>query len=587
MKLRNTLIPFLIISISLAVSAQTINFKIVETSDVHGAIFPYDLKNDRERNHSLAQVTSFLKEQREKDDQVLILLDNGDILQGDPAVYYYNFEKADTIHLYADVMNFMKYDAATVGNHDIETGHPVYDKFNKELNFPWLAANAVDEKTGEPYFKPYTVIKREGIKIVVLGLITPAIPNWLPPKIWEGIYFEDMLVSAEKWVKKIRGEEQPDLLIGLFHSGIDYTYNDQTKETEKNENAAQLVAEQVRGFDIVFVGHDHAQWNFKTENSAGDSVLILGPTSGARTIAVAELKLNYNKMCDLWEIEKLEGSIVNTKDYSPDTEFMKQFSPAFYEAKEYVNRPIGKFTKTISAKESLFGPSEFVDLIHAIQLELTDADVSFVSPLSFNAEIKEGDVYVKDMFNLYRYENLLYTMELTGKEIDGYLEFSYANWFNKMKSEDDHLLKFKKDEEGNILYSERSQSPQLEERYYNYSSAEGINYAIDVTKPAGERVTISSFYNGEQFDLNKTYKVAVNSYRGNGGGGHLTIGAGIPKDELANRIVNSTEKDLRYYLMKWIENEKIVEPKIIDNWKVVPESFWENGKKKDYKILFE
>lgn len=587
MKLRNTLIPFLIISISLAVSAQTINFKIVETSDVHGAIFPYDLKNDRERNHSLAQVTSFLKEQREKDDHVLILLDNGDILQGDPAVYYYNFEKADTIHLYADVMNFMKYDAATVGNHDIETGHPVYDKFNKELNFPWLAANAVDEKTGEPYFKPYTVIKREGIKIVVLGLITPAIPNWLPPKIWEGIYFEDMLVSAEKWVKKIRGEEQPDLLIGLFHSGIDYTYNDQTKETEKNENAAQLVAEQVRGFDIVFVGHDHAQWNFKTENSAGDSVLILGPTSGARTIAVAELKLNYNKMCDLWEIEKLEGSIVNTKDYSPDTEFMKQFSPAFYEAKEYVNRPIGKFTKTISAKESLFGPSEFVDLIHAIQLELTDADVSFVSPLSFNAEIKEGDVYVKDMFNLYRYENLLYTMELTGKEIDGYLEFSYANWFNKMKSEDDHLLKFKKDEEGNILYSERSQSPQLEERYYNYSSAEGINYAIDVTKPAGERVTISSFYNGEQFDLNKTYKVAVNSYRGNGGGGHLTIGAGIPKDELANRIVNSTEKDLRYYLMKWIENEKIVEPKIIDNWKVVPESFWENGKKKDYKILFE
>lgn len=587
MKLRNTLIPFLIISISLAVSAQTINFKIVETSDVHGAIFPYDLKNDRERNHSLAQVTSFLKEQREKDDHVLILLDNGDILQGDPAVYYYNFEKADTIHLYADVMNFMKYDAATVGNHDIETGHPVYDKFNKELNFPWLAANAVDEKTGEPYFKPYTVIKREGIKIVVLGLITPAIPNWLPPKIWEGIYFEDMLVSAEKWVKKIRGEEQPDLLIGLFHSGIDYTYNDQTKETEKNENAARLVAEQVRGFDIVFVGHDHAQWNFKTENSAGDSVLILGPTSGARTIAVAELKLNYNKMCDLWEIEKLEGSIVNTKDYSPDTEFMKQFSPAFYEAKEYVNRPIGKFTKTISAKESLFGPSEFVDLIHAIQLELTDADVSFVSPLSFNAEIKEGDVYVKDMFNLYRYENLLYTMELTGKEIDGYLEFSYANWFNKMKSEDDHLLKFKKDEEGNILYSERSQSPQLEERYYNYSSAEGINYAIDVTKPAGERVTISSFYNGEQFDLNKTYKVAVNSYRGNGGGGHLTIGAGIPKDELANRIVNSTEKDLRYYLMKWIENEKIVEPKIIDNWKVVPESFWENGKKKDYKILFE
>ena len=178
-------------------------------------------------------------------------------------------------------------------------------------------------------------------------------------------------------------------------------------------------------------------------------------------------------------------------------------------------------------------------------------------------------------------------MELTGQEIKDYLEFSYGNWFNQMKNENDHLLKFKLDETGNIKYSERTKSPELEERYYNFESAAGIDYEVDITKPIGERVTIKSFSNGNPFDLNTKYKVAVNSYRGNGGGGHLTRGAKITQEELSNRIINSTEKDLRFYLMKWIEKEKIVTPKLIGNWKVVPENFWQAGKQKDYQLLFK
>ena len=206
--------------------SQTITVKIIETSDVHGAIFPYSLKDNKEINSSLARVSTYVNQQRADTNQIVFLLDNGDIIQGNPAVYYYNFEKTDTINLYADVMNYMKYDAATIGNHDIETGHDVYDKFNKEINFPWLAANAINTKTNQPYFKPYTTIERGGVKIAILGLITPAIPQWLPEKIWAGMRFDDMIETAQKWVKKIRETEQPDLMIGLFHSGVDYTYND-------------------------------------------------------------------------------------------------------------------------------------------------------------------------------------------------------------------------------------------------------------------------------------------------------------------------------------------------------------------------
>ncbi|WP_337873340.1 bifunctional UDP-sugar hydrolase/5'-nucleotidase, partial [Ignavibacterium sp.] len=429
--------------------AQSVKVKIIETSDVHGAIFPYDLVNNRPSNSSLAQVMSYLDEQRADTNQIVFLLDNGDILQGDPVVYYFNFEKTDTIHLYADVMNYMQYDAATIGNHDIETGHDVYDKFNKEINFPWLAANAINTQTNEPYFKPYTTIQRNGIKIAVFGLITPAIPQWLPEKIWEGMRFDDMIETAQKWVKKIRETEQPDLLIGLFHAGVNYNYNDENEFTYKNENASKLIAEKVAGFDVIFVGHDHEGWNFKTRNPNGKEVLVLGTQAGARTLAVANIKLQFDKFCGFFAANEMSGEIIEVKNYKPDEDFMKRFSPAFEEVKNYVSRPIGNFTKSISSRDALFGPSEFVDLINTVQLELTDADISFTAPLSFNAQIKEGKLFVKDMFNLYRYENLLYTIEMSGQEIKDYLEYSYGNWFNQMKDENDHLLRFNVDEKGN------------------------------------------------------------------------------------------------------------------------------------------
>jgi 2',3'-cyclic-nucleotide 2'-phosphodiesterase / 3'-nucleotidase len=573
--------------ISLSAFAQTITVKIIETSDVHGAIFPYDLKENKETNSSLARVTTYLKEQRADTNQIVFLLDNGDILQGDPVVYYYNFEKTDTVHLYADVMNFMKYDAGTVGNHDIETGHDVYDKFNKELNFPWLAANAINTETNLPYFKPYTTIERGGVKIAVLGLITPAIPQWLPEKIWSGMRFDDMIETAQKWVKKIRETEQPDLMIGLFHAGVDYTYNDQNENTYKNENAAKLVAEKVEGLDVVFVGHDHSGWNIKTKSPSGKDVLILGTTAGARNVAVANYVLKYDKMCMIYDKKEIKGEIIEMKNYAPDAEFMSRYKNNFEEAKNYVSRSVGEFTEMISSRDAMFGPSKFVDLIHTIQLDLTDADVSFSAPLSFNAKIDKGTVYVKDMFDLYRYENLLYTMELTGQEIKDYMEFSYGNWFNQMKNENDHLLKFKLDENGNLVYSERTKSPELEERYYNFESAAGIGYVVDVTKPIGEKVTIKNISNGKSFDLNSKYKVAVNSYRGNGGGGHLTRGAKIPQEELSSRIINSTEKDLRFYLMKWIEEKKTVTPALFNNWSIIPGNYWQAGKEKDYQILFK
>jgi 2',3'-cyclic-nucleotide 2'-phosphodiesterase/3'-nucleotidase len=176
-------------------------------------------------------------------------------------------------------------------------------------------------------------------------------------------------------------------------------------------------------------------------------------------------------------------------------------------------------------------------------------------------------------------------MELSGKEIKDYLEYSFGNWFNQMNDGSDHLLKFKYDN-GEIIMSERYNTPEFEERYYNYSSAAGINYTVDVSKPAGERVTVTTLRDGTKFEMDKKYSVAINSYRGNGGGGHLTRGAGIDGENLSGRVLSSTKTDLRFQIMNWVKEKKIVHPGIIGNWSLVPEDWWKKGREKDYKLLF-
>ena len=564
---------------------KEIEIDLIQTTDVHGSIFPYDFIRDKPVNHSLAQVSTLINEYRSDHRKEVVLLDNGDILQGQPPVYYSNYEEVNLPHICSKVMNYMGYDAATVGNHDIEAGHSVYDKLISEFRFPWLAANAVLTGTKTPYFKPYTVIKRKGIKIAVLGLITPGIPNWLPENLWKGIEFLDMVESAKLWVPKIMEKEDPDLLIGLFHSGHDYSYGGGSASEKRNENASLLVAQQVPGFDVILIGHDHDEFNQWITGKDSSKVLILDPGSHARNIALVQIHLSWNKETKEYN-KQIEGSLVPIANVKVDTSFMKEFEPDFKTFKDYVSRKVGVFEKTITSVPAFFGDRPFMDLIHRVQLEVSKADISFAAPLSMRSEIDSADVYVRDLFELYRFENFLYTMELSGKEIKNYLEYSCDLWFNRMKNSSDHLLRFKKDDHGKLMKYNRTPVYRLFARYYNFDSAEGIRYEVDVTRPKGQRVHILSMSDGTPFHPDNNYKVALNSYRGNGGGGHLTEGAGVPHDKLSSRILSSTDKDFRYYMLRWIENEGRVDPVCNNNWKVVPVRWWKKGKKKDIELLF-
>ena len=561
--------------LSVAAQEKVVKLKIVETSDVHGNYYPYNFITRHEWKGSLARIYSFVQKEREQYKENLILLDNGDILQGQPTAYYYNYIDTVSPHLCSEMMNFMKYDAGNMGNHDVETGRAVFDRWIATCDFPVLGANIIDTSTGKPHLASYKVLERDGVKIVVLGMITPAIPAWLSENLWKGLRFDDMEETARKWMKIIREKENPDLVIGLFHAG-----QEAFKMSGKyNENASLNVAKNVPGFDIVLMGHDHARECKKVMNVAGDSVLIIDPASNGIVLSNVDvtLKLKDGKV----QSKDVKGELTETEAYGISEDFMKRFAPQYETVQKFVSKKIGTFTESISTHPAFFGPSAFIDLIHTLQLDITGADISFAAPLSFDAEIKKGDVFVSDMFNLYKYENMLYVMTLSGKEIKDFLEMSYYMWTNRMKSPEDHLLWFKKKPRKGA-----EDRASFQNFSFNFDSASGIIYTVDVTKPQGEKITITSMADGSPFRMDKIYKVALNSYRGNGGGELLTKGSGIPQEDLKDRIIFSTDKDLRFYLMNYIEKKGTMDPKALNQWKFVPEKWTVPAAQRDSVYLF-
>ncbi|MCI6618041.1 MAG: bifunctional metallophosphatase/5'-nucleotidase [Prevotella sp.] len=556
------------------IQAKTVTLRIVETSDVHGSFFPYDFITGQPRGGSLAKVSSYVNHLRKTYGDGLILLENGDILQGQPICYYYNYLNRQSKNVAAEIVNYLRYDAQTVGNHDIETGHAVYDKWTGELNCPVLGANVIDTRTGKPYLKPYTILHRQGVKIAVLGLLTPAIPNWLSKELWSGLRFEEMVSSARKWMGHLKRTEKPDVVIGLFHCGRDGGIT----TPEYAENAAMQIAKEVPGFSLVLYGHDHTRQQERIRNAAGEEVLCLDPGNNAMAVADAAIQLTKRK--GKWHVMSVEGQLVDMTDQKTDEAYMDHFKEHIAQTEAFVNRTIGESRHTISTRDSYFGSSAFNDLILNLELKITGADIAFNAPLSFDASIRQGPITVADMFKLYKYENQLYVMRLTGREIRDHLEMSYDLWVNTMKSPEDHLL----------LLSEQTRGDQQRLGFrnlsFNFDSAAGIDYVVDVTKPDGQKVKILQMSNGQPFHEEQWYRVAINSYRGNGGGELLTRGAGILKDSLEGRIVWRSERDQRYYLMEEIERAGVIDPQPNNNWKFVPEEWVKPAAERDNRILY-
>lgn len=557
-------------------NTETKHLKVIFTTDVHGNYFPYDFRHGRWGRGSLQRVHAFVANAVQESPGNTLLVDGGDMLQGEPTAYYFNRHCKNTRHPVADICNYIGYDVAVIGNHDIEMGKGIFDKYAAECSFPILGANVIDTHTGEPYFQPYKVFHRQGLKIAVIGFTTPAIPYWVPKVLWQGMRFEDIKESAKKWVKIVREEEQPDFVIGLLHSGM----NEGIVTPDYKENATRETAVEVEGFDLILYGHDHSCNAEEVTTRSGKNVLCVNPGCNAYNVAVVDVDfhLDTNGYVARHEIQ-FHLHYIGTLHNQHATSFKRQFSYPFHAVKRFATQKIGTFLNRVDVTEAYFGSSAYIDLIQSLQLKVSGADLSFTAPLFFNASIEAGDIHVSNLFDLYRFEDHLYTLLLTGQEIKNYLEMSYAYWTQQMTAPTDPML---------YLCPMKNNANRMgfKNFIFNFDSAAGIRYEVDVRKPEGEKIHILSMDDGRPFRMEETYTVAMTAYRANGGGELLTKGAGLTKEEMEARILSITDHDIRHYLMDYIKELGTVNPQPKHHWRFIPKDWVTQATERERAMLF-
>lgn len=517
-KLSLTMIVLSLLALSChRVDTTTLTF--IETTDTHGAF------------REFANDATVIRQMKDCLGDRLILLDNGDDVQGSPYQYCSNKDSGN-INLAAAVLNYFPYDVVGVGNHDVEAGRTVFDKLYSEVKMPVVCANVIDETTQGPYWKPYVVLNRDGFKVAVLGLLTPYVVTWVPERLRPGLRFEKAEDAAAHWVKVIREKEHPDLMVGLFHSGWEPQEQNLPEDAPLGrENSTKWIAENVPGFNLIFFGHDHRAKAAKVVNVVGDTVYVLNSGCRGSGLAQAEVTLSRNAA------PKIQVGLLPTLEQAEDPDFLAMLQPYLDRAEAYQEQEVAYLPVPINPGDVFQGSCLWVDEIHRCQFDEVarrgmPADISLAASLSNNEGLEPGMLKVKDFFKWYPFENSLAVMEMTGRDVKWHLEYAY----------------------------------QVRNTIYNYDCAAGIKYRIDSGKPYGERVSIHCMEDGSPFYMDSVYRVVLNSYRSMGGGNHFVNGMGWPQEEIQRHRIWNSEEDLRSLFIDWAKAKDTLDSKPLGNW---------------------
>ncbi|MCR4860141.1 MAG: bifunctional metallophosphatase/5'-nucleotidase [Bacteroidales bacterium] len=562
----------LVLAAACSPSERTLH--IVTTGDVHGSWFDEPYVAGGGTKTSLMSVSAWVDSLREAvGEKNVLLLDAGDCLQGDNAPYYYNYVDTLGEHLFPQLVSYMKYDAVTVGNHDIETGHPVYDKITRQLaarQIPFLGANAVSNDDGEPYFPVYKMFRRGGMRVAVLGFTNPNMKAWLAEPLWSGMTFVSLIPCVQEWVDRVRAKERPDAVVVLVHSGTG------NGDGSILESQGLDLLNSLQGVDVLVTSHDHRPF---VKEKDGMWLINGGARAGNVGHAVIRAKKEGGRLA-----KEVSGEYVRMDKGKVNGEMKERFRPAFEKVRDFTLQPVGRLGMELRTRDAYTGMNDYLNLVHTVQLGVPEAQISFAAPLTYNGTVKAGEVVYNDMFTLYPFENQLYVVRLKGSEIRSYLEYSYDGW---IQTPGEHILKIVNSPDA------RTGAPRWSfvGRTYNFDSAAGLVYTVDVTRPVGSRVAIRSLADGTPFDEQVWYNVAMTSYRASGGGDILPKGAGVTSEDLENRVVKRYPeiRELMYQYIKksgTVDAARIGDPSVIGEWHFVPEKLVAPMLEADMKAIF-
>ncbi|WP_189155523.1 bifunctional metallophosphatase/5'-nucleotidase [Lentzea pudingi] len=524
------------------------------STDLHGNLFNWDYYLNREfddyahNDVGLAKISTLVNDVRSAVGRHrTLLLDAGDTIQGTPLAYYYAKVEPITrgahVHPMAAAMNAIGYNAAALGNHEFNYGLAVLRTFERQLDFPLLAANALDVGTGLPAFPPYVVktLWRTGgapLRVGVLGLTNPGIAVWDRAHVDGVLTFPGLVEQALHWVPEIR--RKSDLVIVVAHSGADLS-SSLGDQVPFPENCAELLAETVPGIDAILVGHAHVEIpsRFVTNKVTGRPVLLTEPLYWGKRLSVMEFDLRHDEH---WELAGARSSVLSSASVREDPRIVRLLRHDHERVVSYVNARVGTCASAMSAARSRFEDTPALRFINHVQaLEVAKSTslpvLSLCAPFNRAAAIPAGEVSIRDVAGLYIFDNTLVGVRMTAGQVRDLLEES-ARYFRQVPA-------------GPVAAADVS----ADVPDYNFDIAYGLTapltYDIDISRPVGSRIADLRF-GGVEVPDSFEFAVAVNNYRQAGGGDFPHIAAAP--------VLHNQQQEIRQLLIDWVKAAGVLDP---------------------------
>lgn len=527
----------------MALAEENTHIVILATSDLHGNIWGYSYENNTETaNNGMARLYTYIEQVRSENPNVF-LVDAGDVIQGTIMTDIIANKAPENEHPVITAMNFMGYDAMTLGNHEFSWGIETMRQILSQADFPVLGANVLDKYGHTVTGNGWVVIERGGVRLAVIGVCTPFIPVWDGGK--EGINdttYEAGSVAVKRAIEEIG--DQADIILVSAHMGQSAEYDE-----DGGSDAGQKIVEDNPEVDILQVAHLHI-----TVNDRIGETPVVGVRNSGREIARIDVTLDRDR-----SIKDISTEIVDMADYEP-SEAIREIpvvKALHAQTISFVHggvgedgepvEPLGFTTARFQPEDEIRGLPEsklqdtaIIDLILNVELINSGADVASTALFKDNSDLPEGPISYGDIYNIYKFDNTLFTMDVTGKELKAYMEW-IVEYYNQWTP-------------GDISISFDPERPG-----YQYEMFAGVDYEINLSKPKGERIE-NVMFRGEPLKDDQILKLAVNNYSYFSGIKSRNLAAGKRDWESSSSV--------RDMIVEYFAEHSPVAPTVDNNWRI-------------------